>query len=146
MVHALKLLRIPLFIGILKILREKDKTYFDDDVLEEQLTKYVVLHKKEIDYIVIKKCKNKLTALTILLEYENKIQEIRGLNFEVEEQVKKELNELETKKDEKLKKLEESLRCERVWRKILRSDFNINDEIKLREKTSERIIKKEELR
>ena len=48
-----------------------------------------MLNKKEIDYITIKKFKNKLIALKVLLEYENKIQEIRGLNFEEEEQVKK---------------------------------------------------------
>ena len=94
---------------------------------------------------MIKKLKNILTALKVLLEYENKIQEVRGLNFEEEEQVKKELNELETKKDEELKLLE-SLNCERVWRKVWESDFNINDEIKLREKTSQRISKIEKLR
>ena len=46
MVNALKLLRMPLFIVFLKILREKDKTYFDDDVLEEELLKYFVLNEK----------------------------------------------------------------------------------------------------
>ena len=66
---------------------------------------------------MIKKIKNKLTALKEI-EYKNKIQEIRGLNFKEEEQVKKELNELETKKDEELKELEESLNYERVWRRI----------------------------
>ena len=45
-INALKLLRMPLFIGFLKILREKDKTYFDDDVLEEELQKYFVLTEK----------------------------------------------------------------------------------------------------
>ena len=48
MVNALKLLRMPLFIGFLKILREKNKTYFDDYVLEEELLKYIVLSKKKI--------------------------------------------------------------------------------------------------
>ena len=48
MVNALKLLRMPLFIGILKILREENKTYFDDAVLEEELLKYIVLSKKKI--------------------------------------------------------------------------------------------------
>ena len=145
MFNALNLLRMPLFIEFLKILREKNKTYFDDDVLGEELLKYIVLNKKKTDYIMIKKLKNILTALKVLLEYENKIQEVRGLNFEEEEQVKKELNELETKKDEELKLLE-SLNCERVWRKVWESDFNINDEIKLREKTSQRISKIEKLR
>ena len=46
MVNALKLLRMPLFIVFLNILREKDKTYFDDDVLEEELLKYFVLNEK----------------------------------------------------------------------------------------------------
>ena len=45
-VNALKLLRMPLFIRFLKILREKNKTYFDDDVLEDVLLKYIVLNKK----------------------------------------------------------------------------------------------------
>ena len=49
MVNALKLLRMPLFTGFLKTLREKNKTYFNDDVLEEELLKYLVLNKKEID-------------------------------------------------------------------------------------------------
>ena len=46
MVNALKLLKMPLFIGFLKILREKNKIYFYDDVLEEELLKYIVLNKK----------------------------------------------------------------------------------------------------
>ena len=146
MINALKLLRTPLFIGFLKFLREKNKIYFDDDVLEEELLKHMILNKKRLDYIMIEKFKTKLIALKALLEYENKIQEIRGLSFEEDEQVKKELNELETKKDEELKELGESLNCQRVRRKIWGSDFNINDEIKLRKKTSERIIKIEELR
>ena len=54
-VNALKLLRMPLFTGFFKILRENNKTYFDDDVLEEELLKYIVLNNKKIDYIVIKK-------------------------------------------------------------------------------------------
>ena len=54
MVNTLKLLRMPLFTGFLNILREKNKTYFNDDILEEELLKYIVLNKKEIDYIMIK--------------------------------------------------------------------------------------------
>ena len=38
---------------------------------------------------MIKKFKNKLTALKVLLKYKNKIQKIRGLTFEEEKQVKK---------------------------------------------------------
>ena len=41
---------MPSFIGFLKILREKNKTYFDDDVLEEELLKYMVLNKKRLLY------------------------------------------------------------------------------------------------
>ena len=47
MFNALNLLRMPLFIEFLKILREKNKTYFDDDVLGEELLKYIVLNKKK---------------------------------------------------------------------------------------------------
>ena len=46
MVIALRLLKMPLFLGFLKNLREKDKIYSDDDVLEEELIKYIVLNKK----------------------------------------------------------------------------------------------------
>ena len=52
------------------------------------MLKYIVLNKKKIDYIAIKKFKNKITVLKELLQYENKIQDTRGLNFEEEEQVK----------------------------------------------------------
>ena len=38
---------------------------------------------------MIKKFKNKLTALKEILEYKNKIQAIRSLNFKEEEQVNK---------------------------------------------------------
>ena len=51
MVNALKLLKISLFIGLLKILREKNKTYDDDDdddVLEEEFMKYIVLNTKKM--------------------------------------------------------------------------------------------------
>ena len=48
MVNALKLLRMPLFIGCLKILRESNKTHSDDDVLGEELLKYIALNKKKI--------------------------------------------------------------------------------------------------
>ena len=37
MVIALRLLKVPLFIRFLKKLREKDKIYLDDNVLEEEL-------------------------------------------------------------------------------------------------------------
>ena len=103
---------------------------------------------------MIKKFKNTLTVLKEILEYESKIKEIRDLNLKKEKQIKIELNELEIEKGEELKELEESLNCERVWRKIWgkglkertteveeflnykrvwrkiwESDFNINDEI-----------------
>ena len=44
MANALRLLKIPLFIGFLKILREKHKIYSGDDVLEEELLKYIELN------------------------------------------------------------------------------------------------------
>ena len=47
MVNILKLLRMPLFIGFLKIWREKHKTFFNDDILAEELLKYIVLNKKK---------------------------------------------------------------------------------------------------
>ena len=46
MVNALRLLNMPLFIGFLKLLGEKNKIYSDDGVLEEELLKYIVLNKK----------------------------------------------------------------------------------------------------
>ena len=93
-----------------------------------------------------KKFKNKLTALKEIVEYKNKIQEIRGLNFKKEEQVKKKLNELETKKDEVLQELEEALRYERVKNTFWERSRTIYDEIELREKTQERINEIETLR
>ena len=47
MVNALKLFKMSLLMGFLKILREKNKTYFDDEVLEEKLLKYIVLNKQK---------------------------------------------------------------------------------------------------
>ena len=47
---------------------------------------------------------------------------------------------------EKTTEIEGFLNYERVWRKIWESDFNINDEIELREKILERIDETEELR
>ena len=46
MVNVLRLLKMPLFIGFLKFLREKNKIYSDDDVLEEELLKFIDLNKK----------------------------------------------------------------------------------------------------
>ena len=43
---ALRLLKMPLFIGFLKKLREQDKIYSDDNILEEELIKCIVLSKK----------------------------------------------------------------------------------------------------
>ena len=86
---------MPLFIGFLKNLREKDKIYSDDDVLEEELMKFIVLSKTKREYIMIKSFKNKLTTLKKVLKNKNKIEEIRGLYFKKEEKIKKELIELE---------------------------------------------------
>ena len=88
---------MPLFLGFLKILREKNKIYSGAEVLEELF--------EDIIYMVIKKFENKLTALREFLEHKSKIQEINFqfsifyfLNFKKEEQIKKELNALKTKK------------------------------------------------
>ena len=63
---------------------------------------------------MIKNFKNKRTTLKEILEDKNKIEEIRGLYFKKEEKIKKELIELETRKDEELEELKEALRYERV--------------------------------
>ena len=55
MVNTLRLLKMSLLIGFLKILGEENKIYSDDDVLEEGLLKYIGLNIKKIDYIMIKK-------------------------------------------------------------------------------------------
>ena len=47
MINAFRLLKIPLFIGFLKILAEKNKIYSDDGVLEEELLKYIELNLKK---------------------------------------------------------------------------------------------------
>ena len=58
MVNTLRLLKMPLFTGFLKNLRDENKIYFDADILEEELLKYKVLNeKKKIEYIRIKNFK-----------------------------------------------------------------------------------------
>ena len=59
---------------------------------------------------MINSFKNRLTALREILEYKNKIQETRCLNFRKEEQTKKELNALKTEKDEGLELLQENIK------------------------------------
>ena len=54
MVTPLKPLRMPLFIGCLKILRESNKTHSDDEVLGEELLKYIALNTKKLEYTAIK--------------------------------------------------------------------------------------------
>ena len=146
MVIALRLLKIPLFIGFLKKLRKNDKIYSDDNVLEEQLIKYIVLNKKKVEHIMIKNFKNKLTTLKEILKDKNKIEEIRGLYFKKEEKIKKELIELETRKDGELEKLEEALRYGRVKNTFWKRFNTIYDEKELREKTQKRIDEIEKLR
>ena len=51
-----------------------------------------------MNYIMIKKFENKLTALKEILKDKNKINEIRNLSFKKEQQIKEELNELKIKK------------------------------------------------
>ena len=40
---------MSLLIGFLKFLRENNKAHSDDDVLEEELVKYLRLNKKKIE-------------------------------------------------------------------------------------------------
>ena len=99
-----------------------------------------------MNYIVIKKFKNKLTALKKILKDGNKINDTRILSFKKEEQVKKKLDELETKKNEELEKLEIAL----IRKKTLFFWGGVNDKIlvkmELREKTKEKIDEIEKLR
>ena len=55
---------------------------------------------------MITEFKNRLTALREILEYKNKVQETRDLNFKKEEQINKELNALITEQDEELELLQ----------------------------------------
>ena len=98
-------------------------------------------------YIIIKELKYKLTALRELLEYENKIKEIRNIQKRRKSQKKseKELNELKTKKDEELEYLETSMNCEKLWRRNFEDDFNISDEIELSISRIEESIRKREV-
>ena len=95
---------------------------------------------------MIKKFKNKLTALKKILKDGNKINDTRILSFKKEEQVKKKLDELETKKNEELEKLEIAL----IRKKTLFFGGGVNDKIlvkmELREKTKEKIDEIEKLR
>ena len=74
---------------------------------------------------MIKNFKNKLTTLKEKLKDKNKIEEIRDLYSKKEEKIKKELVELETRKNEEL---EEFLRYGRVRGKFWERS-SINDEI-----------------
>ena len=98
---------MPLFMGFLKILREKN-IYFEDDVLEEELLKYIELNKKKINYMVITEFKKKVAALNKILSYKNKIQETRDFNFKKEEQTEKELNTLRAEREEELELLKKT--------------------------------------
>ena len=66
-----------------------------------------------------------------MLKDKNKIEEIRGLYFKKEEKIKKELVELEKRKDEELGELEEVLRYERVKNTFWERSNTIYDEIEL---------------
>ena len=135
MVNALRLLEMLLFIGFLKILREKNKMYSNDDVLEEELLKYIELNKKEMDYIAIKKFKNKLTVLKEILRDEEKINKIKALNLKKEEQAEKELNKLEKEKDEELEMLQENLKFLALKNRYWGRSNGFREDIELKEKT-----------
>ena len=145
MVNALRLLEMPLFIGFLKFLREKNKIYFDDDILEEELLKYIELHKKKINYMVITEFENELATLNRILSYKNKIQEIRDLNLKKEEQTKKELNALRVEKEEELEFLQENLNFLALRNRYLGRSNSFKDKIELEEKTKKRVDEIEKL-
>ena len=145
MVNALRLLEMPLFIGFLKFLREKNKIYFDDDILEEELLKYIELHKKKINYTVITEFENELATLNRILSYKNKIQEIRDLNLKKEEQTKKELNALRVEKEEELEFLQENLNFLALRNRYLGRSNSFKDKIELEEKTKKRVDEIEKL-
>ena len=75
MVTALKTLKMPLFIGFLKTLRDNNKTHSNDDVLEEELLEYIVSNKKEVEYVRIEEFINRLKELRKMFEQENMIKE-----------------------------------------------------------------------
>ena len=92
-VTALKILKMPLFIRFLKTLRNNNKTHFDDVVLEDKLSEYIVLNKKETEYVRIEEFTNRLREIREVLEQENMIKENK-------KQLRKEIHELELKKCE----------------------------------------------
>ena len=128
-----------LFMGFLKILGKNNKVHSDDDdVLEEELLKYLELNKKKINYMVIAGFKNKLAALNRILSYKNKIHKIRCLNFKREEQVKDELNNLKLEKDEELELLQENLNSLTLRNTYLRRSNSFRGELELEEKIEKR--------
>ena len=92
-VTALKILKMPLFIRFLKTLRNNSKTHFDDVVLEDKLSEYIVLNKKETEYVRIEEFTNRLREIREVFEQENMIKENK-------KQLRKEIHELELKKCE----------------------------------------------
>ena len=136
MVTTLKTLKMPLFIGFLKTLRDINKTHSNDDVLEEELLEYIVSNKKKAEYVRIEEFINRLKELREMFELENMIKENK-------KQLRKEIHELELKKCEELDCLEWNLHFERISRKIHDRDTCFCDEIK--EKAQEKIDKIEEL-
>ena len=63
MVEALKRLKMSLFLGFLKTLRDNNKTHSNDDVLEEELLKYMRLVNKIVSKPTIKDQFNKLSNI-----------------------------------------------------------------------------------
>ena len=63
MVEALKKLKMSLFVGVLKTLRDNSKILSNDDVLEEKLLKYVRLINKIVSKLTIKDEFNKFNYI-----------------------------------------------------------------------------------
>ena len=84
------------FLGFVKQLKEQSKIKSDD--VDEELLKYIELNKKELDYMLIKKFKDSVMHLKIILEWMEKMKIIERLEIaKIEEITKEELKELETK-------------------------------------------------
>ena len=75
MVTALKVLKMSLFIGFLKTLKDNNKTHSNDIILQEELLKYMRLNKKEIEYVKIDEFIKMLKELKGVFEQENMIKE-----------------------------------------------------------------------
>ena len=120
---SFKTLKMSLSLGFLIFLRISDTRRVDDVVLEEELTEFMKINKKNIQQIWSEELRSKLLEQWEINKYESKLGEIIGAKCaeinEEEEIILKESNELKTEKDDELGHLEWSLSFESVNIKIL---------------------------